>query len=211
MKPLQKVVHGGMMAVVMFNALPVMAQQAVQIQDGKDVTLGSKADAACPSPTTNTCTVNSLQKAMLSAINAPIPGQSYTASIGGVGVLVQQGAGSAILEVCGTYTTLSINAGATSMQIIGTASGNIRICDFDISNNSTAGTAIMNFVIGTGANCATNSSQLGQAWYMAAAWAKAAMNPYYRGLNSSAVGSSALCVKTSATTQVDVGVYYDRI
>src|ERR1051325_8139238 len=125
-------VHGGMMLVMFANNTIAMAQQAVTIQDGKDITLGAKNDAACSSAS-STCTVNSVVKCLYSAVLAPIPPQSFTASIGGAGALGQQGTGSAILEVCGTYTTLSLSA-ATTLQLIGTASGVIRICDFEISN-----------------------------------------------------------------------------
>lgn len=135
--------------------------------------------------------------------------QSVTAPIGGVGNLIKQNnVVTTQLMVCGNYTTLSI-ATATTLQIVAASAGKtIYVCDFDISNGGT--TTNVSFMIGTGTNCATGSTALGQIWYANANWGRAAMNAIYRGMNSGAVASAALCVKISTASLTDVGVYYDQ-
>lgn len=201
-----KAAHASMCLVMLGNQ--AYAQQAVQMQDGKDATQGAKADGVCPSPSNATCSVISLDRAIFSAVLGPIPVQSFTASIGGVGTLVNTNNASSIMHICGTYTTLTM-AVATTLQMVAASAGKtIYVCDFDISNNAT--TTNISFQIGTGTNCASGITQLGQTWYANANWGKAAGNAIYRGMNSGAIGSSALCVKSTITATLDVGVYYDQ-
>lgn len=201
-----KAAHASMCLVMLGNQ--AYAQQAVQMQDGKDATQGAKADGVCPSPSNATCSVISLDRAIFSAVSGPVPAQSYTASIGGVGMLVNTNNASAVMRVCGTYTTLSMSV-ATTLQIVAASTGKtIFICDFDISNNAT--TTNISFQIGTGTNCTSGLTQLGQTWYANANWARGASNAIYRGMNSGAIASSALCVKSTVTATFDVGVYYDQ-
>lgn len=201
-----KTAQASMCVVMLGNQ--AYAQQAVRIPDGNDLTQGAKADGICPSPSNATCSVISLDRAIFSAALAPIPAQSFTASIGGSGALVNTNNASSIMHICGTYTTLSL-AVATTLQIVAASSGKtIYVCDFDISNNAT--TTNISFQIGTGTNCASGITQLGQTWYANANWGKGAANAIYRGMNSGAIASSALCVKSTITATLDVGVYYDQ-
>lgn len=201
-----KAAQASMCVVMLGNQ--AYAQQAVQMQDGKDATQGAKTDGVCPSPSNATCSVISLDRAIFSAISGPIPSQSYTASIGGVGMLVNTNNASAVIRICGTYTTLSMS-NATTLQIVGASTGKtIFICDYDISNGSTA--TNFSFQIGTGTNCGNGVAQLGQTWYMSGNWGKAGGNAIYRGMNSGAIGSAALCAKSTITATFDVGVYYDQ-
>lgn len=222
MKKWQQAVHGTLMVVMAVNSLPAYAQQGVAIGNGNDVVEGTVSDNACATAGAATCTINALQRAIFSSVVAAIPAgtnaigtvslgiQSYTQSVGGAGMLVNTGNASAVLHVCGNYAQLSTTNNATTLQIIAGASGKtIYICDFDISVSGTA--TNINFTIGTGTNCASGSSTLGQTWYATGTgWAKAATNPYYRGLSSAAVGSAALCETSSATATFGVGIYYDQ-
>jgi hypothetical protein len=98
----------------------------------------------------------------------------------------------------------------TALQIVAASAGKtIYICDYDITPNNASATNI-SFQIGTGTNCANGNATLGAIWYMAANEGKIAANPFYRGLNSGAVGSSALCVNSSATSTFGVNLYYDQ-
>lgn len=205
----KQAVHGTLMVVVASNCLPAYAQQAVSVPNGLDVTQGGLADSACASAGAASCSIAALARANLSAVLAPIPPQTYTTSIGGVGLLVNSNNASAVLEACSNYTSLSTTFNGTTLQLIAGVSGQtIRICDFDLS---VAGTATnINFTIGTGTNCASGSATLGQTWYATGTgWAKAATNPFYRGLKASAA-SAALCLTSSATATLGGGVYYDQ-
>lgn len=210
MKKWQQAVHGTLMTVMVVNSFPAFAQQSVRVPNGNDVVEGTVSDNACATAGAATCTINALQRAIFSAVTGPVPAQTYTTSIGGAGMLVNTGNASAILHVCGNYAQLSTTNNATTLQIIPGASGKtIYICDFDFS---VAGTATnINFTIGTGTNCASGAVTLGQTWYATGTgWAKAATNPYYRGLSSAAVSSASLCVTSSATATFGTGVYYDQ-
>lgn len=113
------------------------------------------------------------------------------------------------MHVCGNYTSLSMSV-ATTLQVIAAASGKtIYICDYEVYNGVTS-TTTLTWQIGTGTNCASGLTQLGAAMYPGTNWGKIAANPFYRGLNTGAVGSAALCVKSTVTTTFDVGVYYDQ-
>ena len=128
----------------------------------------------------------------------------------GVNVIVNQGNVGAFLHVCGSYTSLSMSTQTSLQMISGVNAKVIYVCDFEISNSSGTASAIT-LNIGTGTNCATNSSVLGGTWYAGSLnWGKIAANPYYRGLNSAAVGSSELCVNSTVTTTFSIGVYYDQ-
>lgn len=190
-------VHGGMSIIMFTNNSMAIAQTSVRANDGNVSTLGAKADTACVTPSSTTCSVVSIMKG------------AFSATIAGASSLQGNNSTSVVqLRVCGNYTTLSL-AVATTLQIVAAASGKtIYVCDFDISNSAT--TTNVSFQIGTGTNCATGSTQLGQTWYANANWGKAAMNSVYRGMNSGAVASSALCVKITTASNVDVGVYYDQ-
>ena len=210
MKKWQQAVHGTLMVVMAVNSLPAYAQQGVAIGNGNDVVEGTLSDTACASPSTATCSIAALLRMNGSAIQGPIPSQNYVTPIGGAGMLVNTGNASAILHVCGSYAQLSTTNNGTTLQIIPGASGKtIYICDFDMSVSGTA--TNINFTIGTGTNCASGSATLGQTWYATGTgWAKAATNPYYRGLSSAAVSSASLCETSSATATFGIGVYYDQ-
>lgn len=217
----------GSLALQFLMTQPGFAQVGVTAQDGNIATLGVTTNTTpCASATATPCTLSQLERALLSSVLAPIPAGSNviggvnlaggTASIALTGgtatVQVQQGNSSTTvsnLHVCGNYTSLSMTV-ATTLQVVAAVSGKtIYICDFDISNGVTSTTTIT-WQIGTGTNCANAAAQLGAAWYAGTNWGKIAANPYYRGLNTGAVGSSALCVKSTVTTTFDVGVYYDQ-
>ena len=214
MKPnstLKKLIHGGMTVVMFTNTVQsVLAQQGVTIGNGGDVVEGVLSDPACLTPSASTCTIISIDKGMLSGILAPVPPQSSTVSIGGAGVLVNTGnVGTSQLHVCGTFTSLGMSLNTTIQIVASGASKTIYICDFDITPNNGSATNI-NFVIGTGTNCASGSASLGPTWYMAANQGKISANAIYRGFNSAAVGSAALCVQSSATSVFGVALYYDQ-
>jgi len=210
----------GSIAIQFLLTQPGFSQVGVQAQDGNIVTLGNTTNTTpCATPTTNPCTQNQLERALMSAIQSPIPAGSNV--IGGVNLAggtttvqnqLLQGNDSTTFvsaRICGNYTSLSMTV-ATTLQIIAASSGKtIYICDFDISNGVIS-TSTITMQIGTGTNCANAAAQLGGAWYAGTNWGKIAANPYYRGLNTGAVGSSALCVKSTVTTTFDFGVYYDQ-
>ena len=237
MKKWQSFTNAGLM--VLTFGQQAMAQQGVTIKDGQDVTQGAKADAACANSTA-ICSIIALAKALYSGITSPIPGQSsttsiggvgilqggnpltlanpifvqnasatFTTSLGGVGMLVNTNNASAVLHVCGTYTTISMAIASTLQLVAGAAGSTIYVCDFDISVNGVSTTNI-SMQIGTGTQCGSNTHQLGQSWYAGLNWAKIAANPYYRGLSSNAVASASLCVKSTVTSTIDFGLYYDQ-
>jgi hypothetical protein len=186
------------------------AQVGVAIQDGNAVTLGnSTVTTVCATPTTNPCTNNQLERAIMSAVQAPIPAQNFTVSVGGMGMLVE-GANnaSAVMHVCSTFTSLTFSV-ATTLQIIGASSGKaIYICDYDLTNGTAT---VLQFQIGTGTNCASANATLGMPWQLGANSGVKGSNNVYRGMNSGAVGSAALCLNSTVTSVVGVQVYYDQL
>ena len=237
MKKWQAFTNAGLM--VLTFGQQAMAQQGVTIKDGQDVTQGAKGDAACANATAS-CSLIALDKALYSGITSPIPGQSSTTSIGGVGILqgglavsstnpvfvqsasqtyttsigaagqlVNTNNASALVHICGNYTTLSMTIASTLVLVQGAAGSTIYVCDYDISVNGVSTTNI-SMQIGTGTQCGSNTHQLGQSWYAGLNWAKIAANPYYRGLSSNAVASASLCIKSTVTSTLDFGLYYDQ-
>jgi hypothetical protein len=62
------------------------ATQPISATDGSNVTIGSTSDAQCLN-SSGTCSAIALLKAMLVASSGPIPSQSSSVSIGGIGLL----------------------------------------------------------------------------------------------------------------------------
>jgi hypothetical protein len=181
MTPTKKLIHGGMTVVMFCNQLPAMAQQAVSV-------------------------VNAPHVAVDSAVGVAIA-TSFTGLTGSL-ILVNTNNLAQLPHLCGNYTTVALTTNTTAQMVAGVNGQTIYVCDYDIMVGTTASN--INFVIGTGTNCASGAVQLGMVWPFGINSGKIAANPYYRGMNSSAVGSAALCAQSSATSNVYVGVYYDQ-
>jgi len=108
-------------------------------------------------------------------------------------------------EVCGSTATVSPST-ATDTQIVALSSGkNIYVCSFSASSNGNN-----NFYLesATAGSCGGSLTQMGNTWYTTQYWAKAAVDPFYRGMNTGA--NNALCVHTTAAQNLSVTVYYDQ-
>lgn len=197
-----KAAHASMCVIMLGNQ--AQAQQAVQIQDGKDVTQGARADTACSGPG-STCSLIALLKANLSATLGSIP--AGTAFVGYIGL--GDGTNTSVLDPCQsvtkTFTPINVATVTTVLLAAGVAAKKISVCSFHVVGAAADNVALIE---GTGGTCAGGSvAGLAGSTTAASGWNFSANGGISLGNGGFAVlqtanATNSVCIAVSATTQL---------
>jgi hypothetical protein len=109
-------------------------------------------------------------------------------------------------EVCQLYALVASIGTATNTQLVGLTSGqSIRICDVEVSASAADNWFLES---ATAASCGGTVAQIAMTRYFVANQTEKSMKTIYNGLNAGS--GNALCVNTSTTGPISIGVYYDK-
>jgi hypothetical protein len=184
------------------------------ISDGAVVTLGAKADAKSAATDTTAITVMQVQKEI--SAQAQIVGAGYgaTGAAPPANVVYNgangSGAAGGVLQglyVCDSYVFKHITSATDTLAVQGVTSKTVRICGIEAWFAGTA-TFFLENTASTNANCSSTLAQIDILRTGTAQTGEVDHAPFWNGkANSSGNG---LCINSTGTGGVDVGIYYEQ-
>lgn len=110
--------------------------------------------------------------------------------------------------LCDKFAVLQMTTATTTQMVAAPASGQIRVCAYQIQGSTSSTATTLTIVSGTGSNCASSQTSLTPAWSLAASALTIFSHGAGIGEIFQAPSATALCGKNSAAGTVNIFITY---